>query len=376
MQRTKYDAIVVGAGFFGCSLALSLKDHMDKILILERESDILRRASCANQARVHNGYHYPRSLLTALRSRVNFVRFVEEYRDCIDDRFKKYYGVSKILSKVTAAQFRSFCERIGGSIEPASKEVRELFNRDLIEDVFLVKECAFDAHKLREKIARELIRKEIEIKLDSEAIKVIAAEDAEIEVLFSTESRLDRITARHVFNCTYSRINRILAASGLPVIPLRHELTEIALVEVPDHLRNLGITIMCGPFFSTMPFPPRGLHSLSHVRYTPHHSWQDTEGSYVDANDYFYGTPRKTNYPYMIKDAQRYVPSLKDCRYVDSIWEVKTVLPSSENDDSRPILFAKGQGLENLTCIVGGKLDNVYDMFCEVEYLRARGGLN
>jgi hypothetical protein len=145
---------------------------------------------------------------------------------------------------------------------------------------------------------------------------------------------------------------------------------------VPEHLRDLGITIMCGPFFSTMPFPPRGLHSLSHVRYTPHYSWQDTEGSYADANDYLYGTIRTTNYPYMIKDAQRYLPSLKDCRYVDSVWEVKTVLPSSEVDDSRPILFAKGQGLENLICIVGGKIDNVYDMFCEVEDLYARGGLN
>ena len=26
---------------------------------------------------------------------------------------------------------------------------------------------------------------------------------------------------------------------------------------------------MCGPFFSAMPFPARGLHTLSHVRYTP-----------------------------------------------------------------------------------------------------------
>ena len=30
------------------------------------DADLMQRASYANQARVHNGYHYPRSLLTAL----------------------------------------------------------------------------------------------------------------------------------------------------------------------------------------------------------------------------------------------------------------------------------------------------------------------
>jgi glycine/D-amino acid oxidase-like deaminating enzyme len=376
MPRPQYDAAVVGGGFFGCSLALSLRDSMGRVLLLEKEPDILRRASYANQARVHNGYHYPRSLLTALRSRVNFARFVEDYRDCIDDDFKKYYAVSRTLSKVTATQFRSFCERIGGPIAPAPKEVRKLFNPDLIEDVFLVTEYAFDADKLRAKIARELSRKDIEIELNSEAVQVSPAEGQGIEVLLRTGGQTDGITAKHVFNCTYSRTNRILAASDLPTLPLRHELTEIALIDVPDQLRDVGITIMCGPFFSTMPFPARGLHSLSHVRYTPHYSWHDGEGPYTDPDDYLYRTVRKSNYPFMIKDAQRYVPALRECRYVDSIWEVKTVLPSSEVDDSRPILFIKDQGLANLTCIMGGKIDNIYDMLYQLECVRTQGGWN
>ncbi len=90
VKSFQYDAVVIGGGFFGCQLSLYLKQYMKAILILEKESDLLQRASFANQARVHNGYHYPRSILTALRSRVNFPQFVNEYRECIASNFDKY----------------------------------------------------------------------------------------------------------------------------------------------------------------------------------------------------------------------------------------------------------------------------------------------
>ena len=376
MKHNEFDAIVIGGGFFGCRLALSLKDHMGKVLILEKESAFLQRASYANQARVHNGYHYPRSILTAFRSRTNFKRFSDEYKDCIDSSFQKYYAVARKFSKITAGQFKSFCERIGAFIQTAPKEIKTLFSRDLIEDVFLVNEFAFDAVKLRTRIVRELTEKGIETRLNAAVTKLRPTEGSGIEVSYSMEGQVDRVSAKHVFNCAYSQINQILTASSLPAIPLKHELTEMALVEMPDHLKNLGVTIMDGPFFSTMPFPPRGLHTLSHVRYTPHHSWQDSGGSYMDANEYFKKVPRQTNFFRMIKDAQRYIPSLRDCIHVDSIWEVKTVLPSSEMDDSRPILFRNHHGLQNLTCILGGKIDNIYDVLHEIESLGVQGVLS
>ena len=64
----------------------------------------------------------------------------------------------------------------------------------------------------------------------------------------------------------------------------------------------------------------------------------------------------------MLKDARRYLPILEESKYIDSLWEVKTVLPRSEVDDSRPILFKEDHGLEGLTSIMGSKIDNVYDM--------------
>ena len=138
---------------------------------------------------------------------------------------------------------------------------------------------------------------------------------------------------------------------------------------------GLAITIMCGPFFSLIPFPPRGLYTLSHVRYTPHCEWHDT-GSEETRDPYALARclPRTTRFRHMIPDARRYLPVAGECRHVDSLWEVKTVLPRSEVDDSRPILFKKNYGMPGLTCIIGSKIDNVYDMidFAEASIVESK----
>lgn len=371
-----YDAVVIGGGFFGSSLARHLSTFMKRVLLVERDGELLQRASFANQARVHNGYHYPRSLLTALRSRVNFDRFVADYAECISSDFEKLYPIAASFSHVTAQQFRVFCERIGAPIEQASREARGLFDPERVEDVFRVREFAFDSVKLRHRVQRELREAGTEVRMRTEAVKLVPWKGDAIEVHLSTGGAGDAVLARYVFNCTYARLNPILAASGLPTIPLKYELAEMALVEVPPELKQRGVTVMCGPFFSVMPFPSKGLHTFSHVRYTPHHAWQDrSDGLARDPYLHMEQWPRETHFEQMLRDARRYLPALEGVRYVESLWEMKTVLPASEQDDSRPILFKLDHGLKNLVCLMGGKIDNIYDVLHEVDTLRTRGGL-
>jgi hypothetical protein len=130
---------------------------------------------------------------------------------------------------------------------------------------------------------------------------------------------------------------------------------------------------MCGPFFSVMPFPARGMHSLSHVRYTPHFSWHERTEVRAPPRWHKQFAPASA-FDRMVRDAERYVPCLRNSRYCESLWEVKTVLPASEVDDSRPILFRLHHGLPNFVCLMGGKIDNVYDVLNELDQLeRARG---
>ena len=93
--------------------------------------------------------------------------------------------------------------------------------------------------------------------------------------------------------------------------------------------------------------------ALERVRYTPHGEWHEgSEESPLDAYAALRQAPKRSNFERMRKDAEGFLPCLRDCEYEDSLWEVKTVLPVSELDDSRPILFVKGHGIRHLTCIM------------------------
>ena len=144
--------VVIGGGFYGCMLAAHLAESGDRVILCEKHDSIMGRASLANQARVHNGYHYPRSLLTGLRSRVNFPRFVREFRDCIDSSFDKVYAIAARHSHVTARHFVNFCTRIGAPLRTAAPRIRDLFDPHHIEAVFEVEEYAFDAVRLKDAI--------------------------------------------------------------------------------------------------------------------------------------------------------------------------------------------------------------------------------
>jgi len=370
-MRNRYSHIVIGGGIYGCYTALTLAKRFGSsgLLIMEQESDLLRRASYNNQARVHNGYHYPRSLLTALRSRVNAPRFADEFSEAIFSDFVHYYAISRRRSNVTAGQFEQFCRRIGAEIKPATAGVRKLFDSELIEAVFRVREPAFDADRLRDCLRTRIEEASIALVTQTEGVKVTVEEETR-----SATGRCLRLEARNVqsgvreefrceylYNCTYSRLNGILVRSGMQPIRLKHEATEMALVEVPASLHDLGITVMCGPFFSLMPFPPLRLATLSHVSYTPHYEWVDDplEGGNGAHQPSF---PLRTRFDRMRRDATRYVPALKDCSHVRSLWEVKTILPQSGVNDSRPILFKREPSAPNLISLLGSKIDNIFDL--------------
>lgn len=75
------DVVVIGGGFYGAAIAIYMAKQrgFKRIVLVEREPALLTRASYNNQARVHNGYHYPRSFVTAYRSRINLPKFVRDW---------------------------------------------------------------------------------------------------------------------------------------------------------------------------------------------------------------------------------------------------------------------------------------------------------
>lgn len=361
-MKKNVDIAIIGGGFFGLYIAEYFAKVGKKVILIEKENDLMQRASYINQARVHNGYHYPRSILTALRSRISFPRFVDEFEDCIESDFDKYYMISNQLGKVTPNQFQKFCQRIGAPCDPAPNHIKDLTNPKLIHGIFKTKEYAFNSETLKDRMLDRLKNKNVEILLNHETLSIeYSKEQSKIKLCVEHNESVVEISAQQVFNCTYSMLNSVLRNSNLSLIPLRHEMTEMCIVDVPDEIKDIAITVMCGPFFSTMPFPSKNAYSFSHVRYTPHHEWTDTDDMYINAHDHFSSARKQSAWRKMQLDAKRYIPLLADLKYKESLWEVKTILPRSDSDDSRPILFKANYIIPGLHCVMGGKIDNVYD---------------
>jgi glycine/D-amino acid oxidase-like deaminating enzyme len=355
-----YDAIIVGGGFYGAVIAIYLKTQrgFSNVLLVERERDLLLRASYNNQARVHNGYHYPRSFTTAFRSRVNLPRFLLDYPQAVKRDFTMLYAIARRNSKVTAKQFERFCRDIGAKLEPAPDSMRRMFESRLVENVFLVEEYAFDVGNLTEWVRRELNHCGVQIRFNT---CVNGIRKAKKSLSLSCEGfDTETLNSRYVFNCTYSGLNHIAGDVPGASTKLKHEIAEMVLIQAPPELASLGVTMMDGPFFSMMPFPARGLHTLSHVRYTPHCNWVDQPNVSPYQKLDSYG--RETRVDRMVRDVARYMPAIQDAKYVESLFEVKTVLVKNEGDDGRPILFEKHLQLPGCYSILGGKIDNIYDV--------------
>lgn len=322
----------------------------------------MTHASRVNQARIHTGFHYPRNALTAVKSKILQTRFVKDFPDAVVDDFNMLYAIARSRSKVSANRFYRMFHDMGAPISIATTQDQALFDQDMIAQSFDCQEFAFDYRALRNRMAARLDTLDVDLALGTEIVGL--TDEGDYIAAQLSDGR--EVTARYVFNITYAQTNRVLGMLGATPAHLKHELTELALVTPPAALRGKGITVMDGPFFSMMPYPAADLYSLSHVRYTPHAYWMDDDGAH-DPYAILASQNLESRVPHMIADARRYIPSVAETKPRESLFEVKTVLTKNEKDDGRPILFDRSSQQGRMISVMGGKIDNIYDLF---DYVR------
>ena len=363
---TDTDVAVIGGGFYGLRLAAMLAGQRRTVLY-EREPRFLARASFNNQARIHGGYHYPRSVLTAMRARHLYARFQRDFAGAIGGAFQHIYAIARHQTKVRAQEFAEFCRRIDAPLAPAPRAIAGLFDDAHVEQSFLVEEAVFDAHRLADLAIADAIRAGVRCVPGVEVVALEPGTARRLRLHWRAGSQSGTTEADVIVAATYSALNDVLEQSGLQPIPLVHELTEIAIVQPPDVMRGLGVTVMDGPFWSCIPFPALGAYSLTHVRYTPHRRWRSQQPAPTRQADV--PAAAASHAPLMQRDAQRYLPRMREARHLSSLWEIKTVLPRSDGDDSRPILVLAHHDAPGLVSVLGGKIDSVYDVEDEVRDL-------
>lgn len=367
----RYDKIIIGAGLYGLYAALFCCRMDQNVLVLECDSTPFRRATYINQARVHQGYHYPRSISTAMKSAGYFERFNKDYAFCVNKEFDQIYATSSQYSWSDGKQFKQFCK--AADIPCEELYPGNYFREGMCDGVFRTREYTYDAMILKDYFLEELGKypDRVEIKYGVDIRRIEKLQDA--YEIYTGENQ--KYTTGFVLNATYAGTNQILDMVGFEKFGIKYELCEIILCDVNEKLKDIGFTVMDGPFFSIMPFGKTGYHSLTSVTFTPHttsyegvptFACQEKSEGYCstfhlgNCND----CPAKprTAFPYMANLARKYMLDDYKFEYRKSLFSMKPILMSSEIDDSRPTVIRTYSQNPTFVGVLSGKINTVYDL--------------
>lgn len=373
MAVQRFDKIIIGAGIYGLYAASYCGKRGQSVLVLEKDPQPFMRATYVNQARVHQGYHYPRSLSTAKKSAHYFERFCQDYSFCINSSFDQVYATSSAFSWANAEQFKKFCA--AASIPCEEVNPNKYFKDGMCDGAFLTQEYTYDAMILKQYMLDELEElKNVDLRCGVNGMKI--EETSEDLFLISLDDG-SVYESGFVLNATYASTNEVLNLAGFSdSFKIKYELCEIILCGTKAPLANCGITLMDGPFFSIMPFGKTGMHSLTSVTFTPHVTSYDVLPAFscqkeVDGE---YCSPEqlgncnkcparpKTAFPYMANLARKYLREEYAFTYKDSLFSMKPILVQSEIDDSRPTVIKTEQQKPEFISVLSGKINTIYDL--------------
>lgn len=364
-----WDKIILGAGLYGLYAAERCGKKGERVLVLERDPEPFARATYINQARVHMGYHYPRSISTALKSAHYFERFHRDYAFCERTDFAQIYATGAQFSWTDAAAFARFCRAADIACEAVPPET--YFREGMCDGAFRTREYTYDAMVLRAHFLQSLAA------LPNVTVQCGTKPDA-----ITRAGAVWRVRASdgavhetpYLLNATYAGVNEVHAMLGFAPFAIKYELCEIILCTVNERLRNVGITVMDGPFFSLMPFGQTGLHSLTGVCFTPHKTsfealptfaCQSRTGGCSPASLANCNTcPARpaTAWPQMSQLARKYLREEYGFSYRQSLFSMKPILKASEVDDSRPTLVRTLSESPRFVSVLSGKINTVYDL--------------
>ena len=318
---------IIGAGIFGCSIALELDKEGFEVVLFEREDDIMLKATKNNHNRIHYGYHYPRSIETTKQSLDGMISFLSNYSEAVLFGFKNYYSIAKHNSLVSVSQFKEFCKEagIGYKIEFPDKEI---MNPDLIAESFLVEEPIYDWTKLQSIVKSKIKKSNIKLNLNSDFLQ-------------SNES------FDFLINCTYSNINEI--CKHMNVREFNFDLQDVIIPIFKSNRSRIGLTVMDGPFCSVM---PKGFEDNKFLLY--HAKYSVLESSNLHLFPQKKNTDINANVKVIMEDAKRYYPFLQNVEIID-YWRTHRAIPVTSNDQRLSEIMTYSEN-PNFITVFSGKV--------------------
>jgi hypothetical protein len=315
---------VIGGGVFGATAAVDLARAGAKVDLFEARDDILHGATARCQARLHRGYHYPRSDATAAAAKDAAPEFEARYPEAI--RTAAHHYVIAEDSKVSAGQYLAFLDRLGlpyRVVEPLQVHHAQLTVR--------VPESFVDVAMLRRLLRRDLILSGVQIHLGRRVDPDLTGYD---------------LTVVATYGQPWSK-------------PLRYEVCEVALVEVPRYAGQ-SFVVLDGDHVSLDPYGRA--HMLYDVANSVHRAEAGSGITGAEFNELLntWGPVRsaQTNVKAMLVNASRHLRGVElggqgVVIYHGSLFSVRAVLPDVDATDERPTLVERDG---NVISILSGKI--------------------
>jgi hypothetical protein len=338
---------VVGAGFFGVTIALKLAEKNYRVTLFDFKDDILTSASRTNQLRLHRGYHYPRSKDTVRSLLDSLPKFLEYYGNAAIKDYDHYYSIAKEGSKVDKDYYLDFLDYFGLEYSIVNKNNFAIDSS--MEVVIKAKESLLDYHAIYEICKERLLASGVTLQLKTNFSEdMIASYDK-------------------VVNCTYSEINALTPWEKRR--EYQFEVCEKICVQAPKNLQDVSLVVMDGPFMCIDPYGRTGkslLGNVVHAIHTSNIGHSPIIPDYIKPylNKGIVSVKEISNFNKFIEAGKDYIANFNRCEYFGSMFTVRAVLPYKDDSDERPTIVTKMDG--NVINIFSGKIDTCVQAADEV----------
>jgi len=328
---------IVGAGFFGLSVALSLsKNH--KVDIFETKKSILNGASSSNQFRFHLGYHYPRSQKTVREINKSKDLFISYFGKDIFGKTNNYYLIAN-QSKTNFQKYKKFLNKN----KLYFKKIKNS-NNNLIEQSIVTNEKILNYFIFKKKILNKIKNTNIKMRYNQEFKK-------------NYIKNYDKIIIT-----TYSNNNFVLKKLGISKLDeLKFELVEKILIKLPQNFSSKSFVVIDGNYVCVDPYLGTRYHLLSDVKLSKLEvkigkfpTFKNINKKYI--NKGIVKNIRTSQFSNFIKRSSNYLPFLKDAKYIGSMFVVRAITKNKEKTDERTSTIKKHS--KKIYSILSGKWNN------------------
>jgi hypothetical protein len=329
---------IIGSGFYGCSLAITLSKK-NKVDLYEKEQNIFNGASSCNQFRYHSGYHYPRSQKTVNEINKSKKDFVSFFSNGVFKKTKNFYAIAN-KSKVNFKKYSKFLKKN----KLYFKQVNILSDVSTIEKSIIVKEKILDFFKTKKKLLNKIKKSKVNLYLNKEFKR-------------SYLKSYDKVLI-----ATYSNNNFILSNLGIKKIEKnKFQLVEKIVIQLPEKYKRKSYVVIDGNFVCVDPFLGTKYHLLSDVKLSKietliskYPNFNSQKKKYL--NKGVVKNEKISRFKEFIQNSSKYLPFLKKAKYIGSMFVVRTIKINKESTDER--VTSVNYHNKKIISVLSGKWNN------------------